>query len=131
MVDLIKGNKREIPAGMPPAQWFDLVRTYERMVGALQLSYYDSVFEHLTPVELTRLKAKIVVWRAMTGAWPDDLSVWWEVRQARNAGLIPMPTEVVLGYVENDILHCGNCGARWSDRPERCSLCGRLIEITG
>ena len=130
MATVLKGNVREIPGGMPPLAWHEKVLEYERdEAGLARLGWYDQVMEYLSPEELRRFRAKVRIWVEITGAWPDDLSCWWEVRQARKRGDVPMPHGAALGIVEDDVLRCGKCGARWSDRPERCGLCGVWIVL--
>lgn len=128
-IKVIKGNKREVPPDLPPAVWWDLIGAYE-IAGTGLKYWYDPVFEALTPDQLSRVRAKGAIWYEYTGTYPEDISVWWEIRQARREGLLPLTEEIVEGIIDDeDVLHCGVCDARWSDRPERCKLCGRLIAI--
>jgi len=127
---VIKANRREVPPDLPPGVWWDKVDEYE-MKGVGLRYWYNNAFEALTPEQLSRVKAKGAVWYEYTGTYPDDIAVWWEIRQARKEGLLALTDEIVDGWVDDDgVLHCGCCGARWSDRPERCKLCGRLIAIS-
>ena len=126
-IRVIKANRREVPPDLPAAVWWDRVNAYQALGAGLRY-WYDEVFEALTPDQLARIKAKAAVWYEYTGKYPEDISVWWEVRQARREGLLASTSEAVEGFVDYDgALHCGHCDARWSDRPERCKLCGRLI----
>ena len=129
-VTVIKANKREIPPDLPPSVWWDLVNQYQ-MNGTGLKYWYNPAFEALTPEQLSRVQAKGAVWYEYTGTYPDDIAVWWEIRQARREGLLLLTEEVVEGVIDGEnVLHCGFCDARWSDRPERCKLCGRLIAIS-
>jgi len=126
---VIKANRREVPPDLPLGVWWDKVDEYE-MKGVGLRYWYNNAFEALTPEQLSRVKAKGAVWYEYTGEYPDDIAVWREIRQARKQGLLALTDEIVDGWVDDDdVLHCGCCGARWSDRPERCKLCGRLIEL--
>lgn len=128
MVTVVKGNKREVPAGMPILAWAERVRRVTRRGKYLAvLPFYDSRMEFLSPDELRKLRAKVFVWREITGEWPENLEVWWEIRQARKRGDLPHETAVTTVKVIEDVTHCGKCGARWSaPAPERCGLCDAL-----
>ena len=120
-------NKRELPSDIPPMDWDDRVKTWEARPEALA-GVYHSLLEYLTPSEANRLRAQMVVWVEETGEAPNDVNTWWPVRMARRRGDVPHTNEVVIGTVDGEgVMHCGNCGARWSDRPERCKLCDRLL----
>lgn len=124
---VIKGNRREIPGNIPPGVWWNKIMEYMDTEGALDdLAFYDSAMELLPPVRLRRLKAQVRIWREVTGEYPDDISVWWPIRQARKEGQIPWPDESAESEIDADgVLHCGKCAARWSaPHPDRCKLCG-------
>jgi len=128
-MDTFVGNRREIPGDLPPIYWRDLVREYEAQLDVLpSLAFYNPVMEYLAPAELTRLRAKVHVWLEITGRYPDDISTWWEVRQARRRGDIPHMTRAALATVDQDrVMHCGHCGARWTEpHPDRCKLCDTI-----
>ena len=134
MPGVMKGNKREVPGGMPPFLWFERRRKVEATVELGELPFYHDVMEYLSPAELRRFRAKYVVWVEVVGKVPDDYSCWWEVRQARKRRDLPWPEKVVASQVDaQGVLHCGGCGARWSpsfdggDFPDRCKLCGAIM----
>ena len=128
---VIQGNKREVPANLADTVCWERVRFYEEQDGLLPpLPWFDSVLEYLTPQELVRVRAKVRVWHEETGEYPSDISWWWEPRMGRRRGDVPHTTEIAIATIDaDDILHCGCCGARWSNRPERCKLCDRILEI--
>tara|TARA_Y100000310_G_scaffold123309_1_gene122083 strand:+ start:743 stop:1147 length:405 start_codon:yes stop_codon:yes gene_type:complete len=125
------GNKREVPANLPPILWWERVNDYaERDALLPPLPWFNEVMEYLTPDELVRVRAKVRVWYEETGEYPSDISWWWEPRMGRRRGDVPHTNETVIATIdEGDVLHCGCCGARWSDRPERCKLCDRLLVL--
>ena len=132
-VEVFKGNKREIPAGMPPTLWRDRVLELSARPEVADIPWYHPWMESLTPDELARVRAKALIWRNITGDWPDEIAWWLEIRMARRRGDIPHLAEVVEAHVDEDgILHCGKCEARWSkpmdgeSYPDRCKLCDRL-----
>lgn len=129
MIETFKGNKREVPPDLPILVWRDMVLEVEQLSGLQLIGWFHPVMEFLSPAELKRIRAKALVWRHHTGEWPEDISVWWEVRLARRRGDIPHKNEFVLsGIDESGVLHCGRCEARWSaddegSHPDRCKLC--------
>jgi len=111
MPEAFVGNKTEVPGGMPILAWVDRVRDYE------------------VEMECDRFTAKLHVWREVTGDWPEDVSTWWEIRQARKRGEIEHTTETTPATVDGEgIVYCGYCRARWSSRDDRCGLCDRVFE---
>jgi len=134
MVTVIKGNKREVPGDMPYGLWWDKVSEYAADQRILDMSYYDSGMEYLTPEELRRMKAKVLIWVEVTGALPlkQQLPIWWEYRMARRRGDMPVGQTSTIGTIDEDgVLHCGNplCGARWSaPYLDRCKLCDVKFE---
>ena len=126
---VIKGNKREVPKNLPPTLWWERVDAYVKQDSLLPpMPWFDNVLEYLTPDELVRVRAKVRVWYEETGEYPKDISWWWEPRMGRRRGDVPHTNETVIATIdEEDVLHCGCCGARWSDRPERCKLCDRIL----
>lgn len=129
---VIKGNKREVPPGLPPGLWWNKVGKYAADTDLLAtLPWYNDSLEYLSPVEMARIKAKALVWHDITGEWPKDIAVWWEVRMARRRGDHPHTTERVGATIDGDgVEHCGYCGARWSfPFPERCKLCDRILVV--
>ena len=128
---VIQGNKREVPANLPVTVWWERVRSYEEQDGLLPpMPWFDSTLEYLTPKELVRVKAKVRVWHEETGEYPKDISWWWEPRMGRRRGDVPHASEVVTATVDEvGTVHCGHCGARWSNRPERCKLCDKVLDI--
>jgi len=126
---VFKGNKREVPGNLPPLVWRDKVLEYEQM-DLLELAWFHPVMEYLSPDELQRVKAKALIWREITGEWPDDLAYWWEPRMARRRGDLPHGDTFALAHIDEDgVLHCGHCAARWSPHHDgspqatRCKLC--------
>ena len=128
---VITGNKREVPKNLPPTLWWERVDSYVKQDSLLPpLPWFDGVLEYLTPDELVRVRAKVRGWYEETGEYPSDISWWWEPRMGRRRGDVPHTNETVIATIdEEDVLHCGCCGARWSDRPERCKLCDRILII--
>lgn len=127
---VIKANKREIPPGLPPGIWWDKVEDYSRNAELLAaIPWWHSSMEYLSPNEMARVKAKALVWYEITGQWPTNIEVYWEVRMARRRGDHPHTAETCRGTVDSKgILHCGTCGARWSyPYPGRCKLCDRVL----
>jgi hypothetical protein len=128
---VIKGNRREIPGGLPPGLWWDKVREYRASPVLATLPWYHPCLEYLRPDELAQMRAKALVWYVVTGDFPRDINCWWEVRQARKRGEIPARTDIVLSHVRDDgALVCGDCGARWAPhhdgtpQADECKLCG-------
>jgi len=134
---VIVGNKREVPADMPVTLWADQVDAYVANPELMSaLAWFEPVLEYLTPAELIRMRAKALVWREQTGAYPTDVCTWWEVRLGRRRGDIPHTSRRAVGHVDDDgTLHCGYCGARWSanydgsSHADRCSLCDHITVI--
>lgn len=130
---VIKGNKREVPPGLPLGLWWDKIAEYAGDAGLLAtVPWYSDSLEYLSSVEMARIKAKALIWREVTGEWPKDIAVWWEVRMARRRGDHPHTAQVADATLDGDnVLHCGCCGARWSyPYPERCKLCDRILALT-
>ena len=129
-IAVIKGNKREIPGELPPLEWWERVTWYYERNDFSSLYWHDPVLEYLTPDEVRRIRAKAMAWIEVTRETPCDIATWWEVRKARRRGDAPHTAERAIATIDDDeVLHCGHCGARWSDRPERCSLCDRVINV--
>lgn len=132
---VIKGNKREVPSGLPPLRWAELVQLYKANGMANEFPWTHPMLEYLEPEALLTVKAKALVWLEYTGVKPTDLSCWWEMRQGRKAGEVPYNQVAVAAEIDiNGILHCGHCGARWTpDRygeyGGRCNLCGYTWHI--
>lgn len=130
MATVIKGNKREVPPDIPIMAWWEMVQEYRVKPWINGVPFYSWQMEHLSPEELATIRAKVRVWVEITGAWPGDISCWWEVRMARRRGDLPHSNEIAAATIdEQGVLHCGKCQARWSpphdggDWPERCKLC--------
>ena len=131
MPTVTTGNKREVPGNMPVLLWAEKVREYAADPMLAQLPWYNSIMEYLSPDELKRLRAKVLIWVEITGKWPEDISTWWEPRMARRRGDIPHTLEMVAATI-NDLgaLVCGHCKARWSapwPEDHRCKLCDRIM----
>ena len=127
------GNKREIPAGIPPRLWLDELEVVAGYPDLSELAWVHPVMEYLSPDELLRFRAQALVWRQYKGEWPSEVAWWWPVRLARRRGDIPHSTQVVEAWIDRDgVLRCGFCDARWSanfdgsPHPNRCKLCDRL-----
>ncbi len=128
----MKGNRREIPAGIPIGAWWDKVAEYEGVAWVQAIPWYLPSMEYLSPDELRRTRAKAVVWLDITGEWPTDIDCWWEVRNARKRGDLPLSDEYVACTINSEgSLVCGRCSARWSpnldgsDWDDQCgNLCG-------
>lgn len=119
-------RREEIPGDLPPLEWYMLVLEYERQADLLPpLHFYSPEFEYLTPVALARVRAKVAVWREITGEYPTDLSMWGEIRKARKRGYLPHLTRARVATIDDqDILRCGFCQSRYSlPHPERCNAC--------
>ena len=128
MVTVVVGNKREGPGGIPILDWWERVLAAEKHGNLALIPFYDNRMEFLSPAELTRIRAKAFVWREITGEWPTNLEVWWEVRNARKRGDLPHESRWTTIKVENEVTHCGHCGARWSaPAPVRFGLCDSLF----
>jgi len=132
---VVKGNRREVPGGLTPLDWWELVRVVE--AGSLDwVPWYDPAFEHLSPDELQRFRAKAVVWHQEVGDWPGDTATWWEVRECRRRGDMPHTDEPASAeHNDRGDLVCGHCGAQWSANhdgslgPSRCGLCDRILQV--
>ena len=137
MPTVIVANKRELPPDIPPMAWWMKVNEYQESKAFAFLPWYDSQLEYLRPEELDRVRAKALVWLEITGNLPKDITCWWEIRNARKRGELPLSDEVVDARIdENGVLHCGHCAARWSSNSDgtphgdRCfNLCGRLWRV--
>ena len=107
----IVANWREVPPNVPVGVWWERIAEVEMML------------------ECERLTAKVFVWEEITGAAPEDISCWWEVRMGRRDGLIAHSDEVMACTVdEEQVKRCGFCGARWSyPWDDRCGLCDRVF----
>ena len=132
---VIRGNKREVPGDIPPLLWWEKIAEFQAHPDIDLVSFGDELREYLPESEiekLRRVKAKAVIWRDILGVWPDDISVWWELRQWRKAGILPWPEEAFEAVIDDeDTLHCGKCGARWSaarPNPFWCKLCGSPVK---
>lgn len=131
MVTVIKGNKREVPEGVPIMAWWEQVQEYRAQVQWADVPWYSYEMEYLTPDELKTIRAKALTWYDIYGEWPTDISCWWEVRMARRRGDLPLSEEYVVCHLNDEgSLVCGYCEARWgqnkdgSDWPNACKLCG-------
>jgi len=126
----IKANKREIPGNLPPGVWANKIGEYRSQPDLLvKIPWHHQDLEYLSPLGLARTRAKALIWFEVTGEWPTDIAHWGDIRIAREAGYLPHTTERVMGHIDDDgTLHCGHCGARWTDpHPDRCKLCDRRI----
>ena len=128
------GNKREIPPNLPPLVFRDKVWDLEANADLDQLDWYLPQMEYLSPEELRRLRAKGLIWREETGAFPTEINWFWEVRMARRRGDIPPTREIARSEIDKDgTLKCGYCEAKWSanydgsPHPNRCKLCDRRM----
>jgi len=133
---VIVGNKREIPGDIPITFWWEKILEYEALPDLAQIPWTHPVMEYLPPEELNRIRAKALIWREVTGEWPRDVAVWWEVRLARRRGDLPPSYLVSISTIDEEgTLHCGNCKARWSAAYDgtphnpRCKLCGVLMWV--
>lgn len=139
---VIKGNLREIPvhrdgARMPIGFWWEKVAEYSELPDLAQLPWTHELFEYLPPADLNRLRAKALVWKEVTGEWPQEIIyTWWEVRMARRRDEMPSRREVFKSIIDEEgVLHCGNCAARWapprdgSAHRNRCKLCDGLLLV--
>ena len=147
-----KGNKCEIPGGMPIGMFMLKVREYHHDPLTAQLPFFQPVMEYLDPRRLLVVRAKARVWLEVTGRYPgvDDVNKFWEVRIARREGQVPLRTDAALAYIgctdrdhwddqekcecqNKNILTCGECGSRYSPHHdgthdiERCNLCGVVV----
>jgi len=131
-----RGNLQEIPGDLPAGEWARMVRMYHADPTTSELAWYHPVLEYLDPRRLAVVRAKARVWREVTGRLPDNSEVnkWWEVRAGRRDGQVPQRRDIAVSQIDADnILHCGECGARYSpDRDgthnqTRCNLCGVML----
>lgn len=128
---VIKGNKREVPPGVPVGAWRTRIEAYAAHPDLLRgLPFFDGSMEYLSPRRLLVVKAKAMVWLEMTGEWPSTIQHWWELRCSRRDGSLPPRTDMVQGApTEDGGVKCGECGARYSDMAPRCKLCGVAILV--
>jgi hypothetical protein len=130
---IMRGNRREVPPDLPIGLWWTKIEEFQSDPLIDEIPWYHESLECLPLDKIRRVKAKALFWRDIMGEWPKDISVWWEVRQARKAGVMPWPVEIVQAVIdEDDVLHCGKCEARWSaprPAPFWCKLCGSPQEI--
>ena len=126
---VIKGNKREVPEGIAPTDWWNTVLEREANRDSLPpLPFWNPLMEYLSLAELVRVQAKVRVWEEVTGEYPEEIDVWWEVRCARKRGDAPHREDVVEAKLavhdDAEILVCGHCSARWTPPyRDRCGLC--------
>ncbi len=132
MVRVLKGNKREIPEGMPVDLWFEKVFELREHPLVMQMPFYHDIMEYLPPDDLRDLKAKAFIWWDVTGDYPRDISTWWEVRLARKRGDLPNVWGLTWAEIDDTtgVLTCGKCAARWAPHHDgtphdaHCGLCG-------
>lgn len=128
----IRENVRAIPGQIPIGIWKMKCEEYE----GDPIPWFHPLLEYMTPLQATIIRAKAKVWFEVTGHWPTNIDAWKEVRVARFNGDAPHRMDHFDSMIDEDgTLHCGDCGARWSNStdgssyPERCGLCDALMAV--